>query len=247
MDKKSLKYYNKKGELHCEFQPAIIISEDGIIKEIHCYLNGVEYSENDWFFTIRRNLPDLDDIRIPRHFESINYKGEKYYYVFYYPIERNRRKEEHYKSSTFKVNNEAKYFNLDGEINYIEDYKNEKITVDENNYIHTYNDYPGREVNNEVWYFNHGKLHNIFGPAHVKYYEDSEKTASIVEYCLDGVEYSEDEWFEEIKNRGFYTFDEIKNFWFIEFNVKECNPCSIKIIHPTIRFLELANSIKLGR
>ena len=81
MDIKTVKYYNNKGELHCEFQPAIIISEDDTVKEIHYYLDGVEYSDyNKWLDElINRDLYYTNEINIV-YYKKVNINENEYFY-----------------------------------------------------------------------------------------------------------------------------------------------------------------------
>ena len=71
----------------------------------------------------------------------------------------------------------AKSYNRHGSIVY--DIKDEyiKITIDSNDFIHTYNDEPGyirkngRNKESEQW-FNHGYRHRLNGPAFIEYFND---------------------------------------------------------------------------
>ena len=81
----------------------------------------------------------------------------------------------------------------------------ETITVDSDNFEHSFDDKPSTIITDVLngsirykYWFNHGKKHRFTGPAFISYYDDG--TISNKEYWIEGEEISQEE-FELLNNR----------------------------------------------
>ena len=80
MEKKTVKYYNKKHELHNEFEPAILVSENGEVVEALYYLDGKEYNYNDWLSELmNRGIYEENRLKI-KYYKKVKIDNIKFFY-----------------------------------------------------------------------------------------------------------------------------------------------------------------------